>query len=183
MTRTLTRPILSTPAARAVLAATTEDPLLHAAVSLMLLAGLRPSEARRLLVQDWQPGDDPKVVIRGKVADRTVRVARSTATAVYDCLIGEDTELDEPLLLGLHPQGFLERVFRDVAQEAGLEVAVHDLRRAAMAVVLEDGTPIQHVEAYFGLSMAPGRKDLVGVPDGYDVGIAAVLEAAFGAQA
>ncbi|MEV8398865.1 hypothetical protein [Streptomyces niveus] len=164
---------------RASLAACRHDPVLHAGAALMLFAGLRPGEVRRMLVQDWLPGEAPRVVVRGGVAARMIRVAPSAATALYDSLIGEDTEPDEPLILGLTQRGWLEKVFSDVAQDACLDVRVHDLRQAAIAAALEDGTPVAHVEAYFGLSKAVDRRPPVGVPDGYDAGVAAALEVAF----
>ncbi|MGW0311991.1 hypothetical protein [Streptomyces flavidovirens] len=183
-TRTLTRPILPTDVARAALAATRHDVLLHAGVSLMLLAGLRPGEIRNLQVKDWMPGEDPRMRVRSDRLERTIRIAPSAAGPLDAYLAGEEVEPDEPLLLGLKPAGvphLLHRVFRDAMQQAGLDVSVHELRQAAIAEVLVDGTPVLHVEAYFGLSKAPGRKDLVAVSEGYDVGIAACLEAAFAA--
>ncbi|MEU6777371.1 hypothetical protein [Streptomyces sp. NPDC046759] len=62
---------------------------------------------------------------------------------------------------------------------AGFDVTVHDLRRAAEAAVLEDGTPAAHVDTYFGISTTAVA--LASIPDGYDRGIAAVLETTFGA--
>lgn len=178
MTRTLERPILPVATARVALEATKHDVLLHAGASLMLLAGLRPTEVTGLLVRDWEPGEDPGLTVR----ERTIRVAPSAAATVSRYLAGQDAEPDEPLLLGLKIDGaphVLHRVFRDAMRAAYLDVGVHDLRRAAVAVVLDDGTPMQHVEAYFGLSKTEARTDLAPLREGYDVGIAAALEAAF----
>lgn len=185
MVKAAVRPMLSASTARAALAATEDDLLLHAASSLLLLAGLRSGEATTLVVEDWQPGDDPRLAVRGlrTAPDRTIRVAPTAAAAVDAYLAGQDAEPGEPLLLGLRPGGrgqFLPALFRDAMLRAGLEVSVHDLRRAAVAEVVADGTPVGHVEAYFGISKADeGRKDPAPLRDGYDRGIAAVLEQAF----
>lgn len=182
MTRTLERPILSVSTARAALDATKHDVLLHAGTSLMLLAGLRPTEVTGLLVRDWEPGEDPKVTVGTERRQRTIRVAPSAAAAVDGYLAGQAVDPDEPLLLGLRPAGVpdvLHRVFRDAARAAYLDVGVHDLRRAAVAAALEDGASMRHVEAYFGLSKTEARTDLAPLRDGYDVGIVAALEAAF----
>ncbi|MFD8389875.1 hypothetical protein ACFV2N_11900 [Streptomyces sp. NPDC059680] len=56
MIKAVERPILRATLARATLAATHDDPLLYAAASLILLAGLRSSEVGQLLVHDWAPG-------------------------------------------------------------------------------------------------------------------------------
>jgi integrase len=156
---------------------------LYAATSLMLFAGLRCGEATSLLVRDWAPGADPKLTVRGlrPPEGRTIRVAPSAAAAIDGYLAGEETEPDEPLLIGLRPNGiphFLPKVFRDAMRRAGLDVSVHDLRRAAEAAVLEDGTPVAHVDAYFGMSKAAGQPP-TSPPEGYDRGIAEVLERTF----
>lgn len=185
MVRAVVRPILPTSVARAAVEATKDDPLLYAASSLMLLAGLRCGEATSLLVRDWSRGKDPKLTVRGlrMPEGRTIRVAPSAATAIDAYLAGEEAEPDEPLLIGLRPNGiphFLPKVFRDAMRRAGLDVSVHDLRRAAEAAVLEDGTPVAHVAAYFGMSKAADEQ-LTLVPDGYNRGIAVVLERTFAA--
>jgi integrase len=144
----------------------------------MLLAGLRPSEIRHALVEDWVGGDDPKLTVRGRVGGRTIRVAPTAARAVDTYLAGEDAKPDEPLLVGLDAERQLARAVRRTTQWTGLDVGVHDLRRAAIAAVLEDGTPCAHIEAYFGLSRPEGRR-VVPVREGYDRGITAMLEATF----
>lgn len=166
------------PLSRAALAAISDVPL-HAAATLMLLAGLRPGEVRRLRVLDWTPGVEPRLTVRSDRRERTIRIAPSAASTLDAYLEGQNAELGEPLLLGLEHSWSMRRLFRDAMQQAGLDVDVLDLRRAAMAVALEDGTPMQHMEAYFGMSKTETRKDLTPVPDGYDAGIAAVLEAEF----
>lgn len=177
--RNLPRPVPSVVDTRSALAACRSDPTLYAGAALMLFAGVRTGEVRRLLVRDWLPGDDPQLMIRSRVAERTIRLAPSAANALNDYLIGEDTEPGEPLLLGLNRQGWLENVFNNAARAASLDIRVHDLRRAAIAAVLEDGTPMAHIEAYFGVSKGLDRKTLVEVREGYDKGIAAALESAF----
>ncbi|MFF8784876.1 hypothetical protein [Streptomyces sp. NPDC015125] len=173
------RPLPTTALARAALTAVSGDVELHAAATLMLLVGLRPGEVQRLRILDWTPGVEPRLTIRSDRRERTIRIAPSAASALDEHLEGENAELGEPLLLGLEYHWFVHRLFRDAMQQAGLDVDVLDLRRAAMAAVLEDGTPMQHIEAYFGIAKSPGRKDLVPVREGYDEGIAAVLEAEF----
>lgn len=110
-------------------------------------------------------------------------MACSVAAAVDAYLEGQETEPGEPLLLGLRPGGrdqFLPQVFRNAMRRADLDVSVHDLRRAAVAAVVDDGTPVRHVEAYFGISKTGSdRKDLVPLRNDYDRGIAATLEQAF----
>ncbi|GFE19993.1 hypothetical protein [Streptomyces nigrescens] len=172
------RPPLTTALARAALAAISGDVELHAAATLMLLAGLRPGEVQRLRVLDWTPGREPRLTIRSDRRERTIRIAPSAASVLDALLEGENAELGEPLLLGLE-HWVVHRLFRDAMQQAGLDVDVLDLRRAAMAAALEGGTPMQHMESYFGMSKTETRKDLVPVRDGYDVRIAAALEAEF----
>lgn len=181
MTTTLGRPPLTAPTARAALDATKGDVLLHAGTSLMLLAGLRPSEAVGLLVRDWAPGDDPRLTVRTERRQRTIRIA-PTAAAVIDAYLGDqETEPDEPLLLGLKVGAIphlLHQVFAEAMRRADLDVRVHDLRRTAMAAVLEDGAPVAHIAAYFGLSKLLEQKTPP-PQEGYDVGIAAILETTF----
>jgi integrase len=172
-------PILDEDVARAVLAATRGDALLHAGTSLMLLAGLRPSEVRHVLVPDWAPGADPQLTIREGIAARSIRIAPSAASALGGYLAGEDAEPDEPLLTGLEVQGRLERAFRTAMRRAGLTAGIHDLRRTAVAAVREDGTPPAHTRAYFGFRETWDQPDEVAPREGYDRGIAAMLESSF----
>ncbi|MFE4671400.1 site-specific integrase [Streptomyces sp. NPDC056723] len=182
MTTRVGRPPLTPTMARAALAAMADDELLHAVGSLMLLAGLRRGEASGLLVGDWHPGPDPKLTVRSRMQERTIRVAPTVAAELDALLVGEDAEPHETRLLGLKPDGIpfmLPRLFGAAMKRAGLDVTDHDLRRAAEAVVIEDGAPMAHVNAYFGLSAMFDDKALVSVPEGYDRGIVHVLEAAF----
>jgi integrase len=171
------RPVLLPEVGRAALAATRGDAAVHAGTALMLLAGLRPGEVADLLVRDWILGADPKVTVPGR-SGPAIRVAPTAAAAVNAYLAGRDAELDEPLLAGLE-RDTLPYLFADAARQAQLTVHAHDLRRAAMAVVLEDGTPVRHLEAYFGTSASPARAGLPPIDDGYDRGIAALLEQTF----
>ncbi|GAB2882188.1 hypothetical protein GCM10027074_58180 [Streptomyces deserti] len=180
------KPLLPVSVARAALDATRNDQLLYAGTSLLLLAGLRRDEATGLLVGDWSSGMDPRVTIRQRRQARTIRVAATAAAAVDACLEAEEAELDEPLLLGLKSAGnsyLLSRLFQGRMRNAGLNVRTHDLRRAAIAAVVQDGTPTVHVEAYFGLSKAALGTQLVPTPEGFDREIAALLEATFAATA
>ncbi|MFI6803761.1 hypothetical protein ACIBO6_01885 [Streptomyces luteogriseus] len=180
------KPLLPVSVARAALDATRSDQLLYAGTSLLLMAGLRRDEATGLLVGDWSPGTDPQVTIRGRRQARTIRVATAVAAAVDSCLGEEKAGLDEPLLLGLktagHPYLF-SRLFQARMRDAGLYVTMHDLRRAAIAAVVRDGTPTGYVEAYFGLSIAASGKQLVPTSEEFDKGIVALLEARFAAAA
>lgn len=178
------RPVLSTPDARALLTHTrdSDDPLLHAAASLLLLAGLRPREVEELHVADYTPGAEPQLSTGSPGSPRRIRLAPSAAGALDLYLAGQDTEPEEPLLMGLQPV-FLVQLVRRAAEAAGVSVGAPGLRQAAIAAALEDGTPVPHIQAYFGLGKTPGRRELVPVPEGYDAGIAAVLEATFAAPA
>ncbi|QHY95364.1 hypothetical protein SSPS47_09530 [Streptomyces sp. S4.7] len=151
---------------------------LHAAVSLALLVGLSPGTISRLNVRDWAPGRAPQLTIRGTCA-RTIRVARSAAAALGTYLGDEPTTPYEPLVLGLHERGWIEGVFGDHAQRAGLRVSVFDLRRLAVATVLAAGIPQLHAEAYFNLPAADGTPRS-SVEHGYDMEVARVLESQFG---
>ncbi|MFD8545695.1 tyrosine-type recombinase/integrase [Streptomyces sp. NPDC059649] len=173
----LRRPILTSAEGRAALAATRDDPLVHAGAALMLLAGLRPQEVSELRVQDYTLGEQ-RLRVGGARRSRTIRIAPSATAAVDAYLEDQDTAPDEPLLVGL--QGVkVVTLFSAAMRRATLNVRVGDLRRAAMAAVMEDGAPVQQLEAYFGISKPPARKDLVPVREGYDAGIAAVLETEF----
>ncbi|WP_329143375.1 tyrosine-type recombinase/integrase [Streptomyces sp. NBC_01456] len=173
----LQRPILSGAEGRAVLAATRDDPLVHASAALMLLAGLRPQEVSELQVRDYVLGER-RLHVGSVRRPRIIRIAPSAAAAVDAYLEGQDADPGEPLLVGL--QGVkVVTLFSAAMRAAGLDVRAHDLRRSAMAAVLEDGAPVQHLEAYFGITKSASRKDLVPVREGYDEGIAAVLEAEF----
>lgn len=174
------RPILPTADARALLAGTrdSDDQLLHAAVSLLLLAGLRPGEAEELRVRDYTPGVAPQLRVGGAARHRQIRLAPSAAGALDLYLAGQDAEPEEFLLAGLQ-RVLLVQLVRRAAKHIDVEAGVADLRQTAIAAALEDGAPVHHVRTYFGVPKAPGRKDLLVVPGGYDAGIAAALEAAF----
>lgn len=176
-----TSPAIDEDVARAALAATAGDPLLHAGTALMLLAGLRPSEVRHALVKDWTGGDDPRLTIQGKGTTRTIRVAPTAAKAVTTYLAGGHAKPAGAFLLGLGAGGRIARLLLRATQQTGLVVSVDDLRRSAVAAALEDGTPPAHLEAYFGLAKPESRKDSAPVREGYDCGIAALLEQTFAA--
>lgn len=172
----LDRPALSTDESRVLLAETRQDPLLHAAASLMLLVGARPMEAIAASVGDFTPGAEPRL----RLGRRDIRMAPSAARAVEGYLATQVTAEEEPLLLGLQEVGTLPRLLRAAAGRAGVEAGVHSLRRAAIGAALEDGAPPRHLEAYFGIDKALDRKALVPLPDKYDLAMARTLEAAFG---
>ena len=171
----LDRPTLSAEDACRLLAECRQDAALYAGVSLMLLAGLRPGEVDRLTVADYEPGPEPCLDVDG----RRIRIAPSAARALDAYLGLEDTEPGEPLLMGV--QGHLQMLASHAAARADVRARVHDLRRAAMNAVLEDGAPMAHIEAYFGIGKALDREGLVPLPEGYDAAVARSLEAAFGA--
>lgn len=173
----LRRPVLTSAEGRAVLAATRDDPLVHAAASLMLLAGLRPQEVAELRMPDYVPGEC-RLSTGTARRPRTIRIASSATAAIDAYLVGQAAAPEEPLLVGVQGARIVT-LFSAAMRQADLAVRVHDLRRAAMAVALEDGTPMRHMEAYFGMSKTETRKDLVPLGEGYDAGIAAALEVAF----
>jgi integrase len=174
------RPIISATDARALLTVTRGDRLFHAGVSLLLYAGLRRSEVSALLISDYMPGAEPRLRVGAGsgMAVRTIRIARSAAAALDAYLAGEDTAPDEPLLMGLQRRDWGRHV-RHVAEETGVRITVHDLRRAAIAAALAGGASALHLEVYFGLSKLPGRRDLLPVSERYDAAIAEALERAF----
>lgn len=171
--------ILPVTEARAVLATARQDVLVHAGVALLLLAGLRPSEVEALRVRDYERGDGgPRLRTGTDRHPRAIRIAPSAGAAVDAYLAAQDTDPEDFLLPELRTTRLVQLV-RGTAEAAGVSAGVHDLRRAAVAVVLEDGAPVAHVEGYFGMGKAPVRTDLVPVRSGYDAGIAGVLERTF----
>lgn len=174
---TIDRPLLSTADARAVLAQTRDDDLLRAVVSLMLLVGLRPGEVEALRVRDYA---SETLHVGTERHPRTIRLA-SSAAAALDVYLATQATGPEDFLLSEARTTRLVQLARGAAAAAGVEAGVHDLRRAAVAVVFEGGAPVQHVEAYFGMGDQRGRRDLVPVRAGYDVSIAALLERTFAA--
>lgn len=172
------RPLLPVADARAVLARARDDeePEVYAGVSLLLLAGLRPREVENLRVSNYRPMT--RQLDAATAHPRTIRIAASAAAAVDAYLATQVIDPEDYLLPGMRSTRLVQ-VVRGVAAAAGVAAGVHELRRAAVGAVLDDGTPVHHVERYFGMSKAPGRKDLLVVRDGYDVGIADVLEITF----
>ncbi|MCQ6250928.1 tyrosine-type recombinase/integrase [Streptomyces malaysiensis] len=176
----LTTDIIPAADARAVLAQSRGNALAHAGVALLLLAGLRPGEVEALRVADYERGGDGARLRTGALRHpRGIRIASSAAAALDAYLATQAGVDEEDFLLPELRTTRLVQLVRGSAAAAGVQAGVHDLRKAAVAAVLEDGAPVSHVEAYFGMSKAPGRKDLVPVRDGYDAGIADVLEHAF----
>lgn len=173
-----TRPLLPVADARAVLARARddEDPEVYAGVALLLLAGLRPREVEELRVGSYRPVTRQLTPIT--VQPRTIRIAASAAAAVDTHLATQALDPEDYLLPGMRSTRLVQLV-RRVAAAAGVEAGVHELRSVAMKVVLDDGTPVRHIEVYFGVTKAPGRKDLLAVREGYDMGIADVLESTF----
>ncbi|MFF5304756.1 hypothetical protein ACFY5F_35895 [Streptomyces sp. NPDC013161] len=173
---------LSISVARAALESTRRTPLLYAATSLLLLAGLRRNETTRLLRNDWQSGNDPRVTVRGQRKVRRIRVAAGVAEAVEAQLIGAVIKPTESLLPGLHAASApyrLSQLFQARMREESLHVTVSDLRRAAIAAAIESGTPLAHIREYFGLSRVVKREELPRIPEGFDRRIAALLEEKF----
>ncbi|MFF4403563.1 hypothetical protein [Streptomyces sp. NPDC001404] len=164
--------------ARAVLAQARDDAPICAGVSLLLLAGLRPTEVEVLQVADYRP-DTRQLAIRASRRPRVIRIAPTAGTALDAYLKTQSTDPEDYLLPELSSTRLVQLV-RGVAAAAGVGAGVHDLRRAAIDAVLDDGAPVAHVEHYFGLAVAPrDRKGLTAPPEGYDAGIAAVLEQVF----
>lgn len=178
------KPLMPIATARAVLESTRSDKLLYAATSLLLLVGLRRVEVTELLIGDWSSGGEPQVTIRDRRRVRKIRVAVTAAQAIGVQLGANEADSGEPLLRGLQTARNsyrLSRLFRANMQQAGLDAAVPDLRRAAIAAVVRRGTPQAHIEAYFGLLKAATGKRLAPTPEGFDREIAALLEEEFAA--
>lgn len=160
------RPSLSPAQVRAVCAAAAGDASVYARVTLAALAGARPLEVEGLRVGDL---DASRGLLRLRGGgDRTIRVAPSAVSAVEKA--AAEPASGPGLLDGWSVTRHVQ-IVRGVCREAGVDAGVHELRQSAIAAVLEDGTPVHHIEAYFGVGRC-GRP----VREGYDVGIAAVLE-------
>lgn len=174
------RRVLTPEQVRAVLAETAGDPVLHARVALAALVGARPREVEGLRRADFDPSV-PRLRLGAGGRVRSVRVAASAAKLLEGVSgrahhgVGESL----PMLDRWGPVRVVQAV-RSASRAAGIEAGIHDLRQSAIAVVLEDGTPVAHVERYFGIARSAGRRDLLPVRDGYDTGIADVLQEAFG---
>lgn len=172
---TADRSVLSRDEARRVLDAARDDALLYASVSLMLFAGLRPGEVAALDVRDYDAAV-PSICTGTLRRPRTICIARSAAVAVDAYLATQETEPDEPLLLGLYLRG--PRFRRRTAEGGRVAIVSRDLRQAAIGAALAAGVPMSHVGAYFGMSKI-GVGEVVPVPEGYDLAVAAALEEAF----
>ncbi|MEU8839908.1 hypothetical protein AB0D97_12375 [Streptomyces roseus] len=178
----LDRPALSVDEARVLLAETRQDPLLHAAASLMLLVGARPREVGEAVVSDYEPGESARIWLGRRWGGlRQVRIALSAARAIDAYLTTQDADPDEPLFLGLQEASTLTNLVRRAAVRAGVDAGVHSLRQAAIAAALYDGAPVSHIEAYFGIGKWVDPVRPAGVPEDYDMAMARTLEAAFGA--
>ncbi|MBT2477668.1 hypothetical protein [Streptomyces sp. ISL-94] len=177
----LDRPTLSVSDASALLAETRSDALLHAAASLMLLAGARPQEVSEARVADYQPGAEPRIWLGQRwISLRQIRIAPAAARAIDEYLATQDTDPEEPLLIGLQSVNEVHNLVRLAAVRAGVDAGAHSLRQAAIAAALYDGAPPRHIEAYFGMNKSLDPVQPAGVPEGYDVAMARTLEAAFG---
>lgn len=170
-------PVLSIEDARALLAALSREGQLqaHAAASLMLLAGLRFGEVRRLTVGQYEAGQEPWLDVDGQ---RRIPIAPSAAAAVDAWLVAAPAADDE-LLIDSGYGGALGRLFASRAEKEGIEATVHSLRQVAIMAAWMDGCPGSHVDAYFGINKTLDRKELVPLRDGYDAAMARTLEAAF----
>ncbi|WP_162466196.1 tyrosine-type recombinase/integrase [Streptomyces taklimakanensis] len=173
-----TRRVLSPEQVRALLAEAAREPALYARVALVALAGARPREVEGLRRGDFD-ADGSRLRLGRGALERTVRVAPSAAKLLGEAAGRVAAGTRGCLLEPWSPVRLVQSV-RGAARAAGVEAGVHELRQSAIAVVWEDGTPVQHIEAYFGVSRPAARRDLVPVRDGYDVGIADVLQEAFG---
>lgn len=170
------RRILSPEQVRAVLGEAADDPGVYARVVLVALVGARPREVEGVRSCDFE-SDGLRLRLGSGARARTVRVAQTAAKTLDGLSAGVGDDL--PLLAQWGPVQVVQAV-RRAARAAGVEAGIHDLRQSAIAVVLEDGTPVSHIERYFGIPRPPGRRDLLPVRDGYDTGIADVLQQAFG---
>lgn len=177
----LDRPALSIDEACALLAETRQDPLLYAAVSLMLLAGARPREVADATVADYEPEAARIWLGRRWGGLRQIRIAPSASRTINAYLAAQDTDPEEPLLLGIQGTSTLHNLLRRTTVRAGVDAGVHSLRQAAIAAALYDGAPVSHIEAYFGIGKFVDPVQPAGVSEGYDAAMARTLEAAFGA--
>ncbi|MFD6180039.1 hypothetical protein [Streptomyces goshikiensis] len=172
------RPVLSIEDARILLNVLSREGRLqaHAAVSLMLLAGLRFGEVRRLTVGQYEAGPEPWLDVDGR---RRIPIAPSAAAAVDAWLAAAPAAADE-LLIDSDYGGALGHLFALMAEQNGIQATMHSLRQVAIMAAWMDGCPGSHIEAYFGIDKALDRKALVPLSDGYDAAMARTLEAAFG---
>ncbi|HMG63267.1 MAG TPA: tyrosine-type recombinase/integrase [Streptosporangiaceae bacterium] len=175
--RTVERPLPTRLDARRVLAETRRDPLLYTSVSLLLFTGVRAGEVTSLAVGDYAPGSR-RLAVGGVRYPRTITIAPTAAGALDGYLGGEETAPDEPLLLGMR-RGWLYPLLKEAADRAGVTAGMHDLRRAAIAAVIEAGRPADEVQAYFGLSVPLAANALTALPAGWDAQVASSLETAF----
>lgn len=179
--RTIDHPLPTRLDARRVLAETSRDHLLHTSVTLLLYTGIRMAEAAALTVGDYTPG--ARTLAVGPLRyPRTITIAPTTAAALDAELAGEEAAIGEQLLLGMRRE-WLYPLLRDAADRAGVTARMHDLRRAAMAAVIEGGHSPTEVGAYFGVGTSTPGDVLTGLRAGWDARIADTLEAAFAAGA
>lgn len=177
----LDRPALSVSDVQLLLAETRDDLLLHAATSLMLFAGARPTEVGEVAVADYEPDEARIWLGRRWEGLRQIRMARSAASAIDAYLAAQDADPGEPLFLGLQQVNTVHELVRRAAVRAGVDAGGHSLRSAAVAAALYDGALVSHIEAYFGIGKWVDPVQPAGLPDGYDVAMARTLEAAFDA--
>lgn len=149
----------------------------RAVIELVLRAGLRGTEVAGIARRHFTPTLGRPTLLAGtKYRPRTIALAPSVGAAVSALLRESEADISAPLVPGLSPVALVQLV-RGVCRRAGVDVGVHDLRRTAIAAVLDAGVAAMDVEAYFGFSVSGAA--LVGVRPGRDVAIAAVLERAF----
>ena len=135
--------------ARCLDACEDEHPLAVAVVRLLLLTGCRKSEILTLRWSDWREG---ALFLRdGKTGPRTVWLSR----AAQDVLDGIDrtSAWVLPSRRGGGPltAGWLDRAWRDVRAEAGLDdVRLHDLRHAYASVGLRCGESVLAIGRLLG---------------------------------
>lgn len=174
------RPTPSAADCTALVGAAATAPLLSAALTTALFTGIRAGELLALRVVDYTPGGHATFTVpTGKYGGhRIIRIAPTASRALDAYLDREITEPEEPLLMVGQHQLFAHLV-RATAERAGVDVGVHDLRRAAMEAAIRAGLPDYVIAAYFGTSRPPHAHDLAPLRSGWDEPVVEALEGAF----
>ena len=144
---------------------------------MLVRAGLRGSEVEACARRHFTPTLGRPTLLAGtKYRPRTITLAPSAAASVSALLREREADINAPLVHGLSSVALVQLV-RAVCRRSGVDVGVHDLRRTAIATVLDTGVAMLDVQGYFGFSVSGTAP--VGVRQGRDAEIARILELAF----
>ncbi|MCF3101410.1 hypothetical protein IPZ58_07430 [Streptomyces roseoverticillatus] len=170
------RPKIARSDAHGILAASAADPVDHAAVALWLLVGMHPLDVERLKLADWPAEGEQRRLRAGPAENSRVIAIAPSAAAALDVLasIGGTASALLPGMTTMRQMVLMQ----ELTEGLGWRASALDLRRAAIAEVLDDGTPVEHVARYFGARKAKVGSLAVPRP-GYDVAIAQVLQCVF----